>query len=95
MTFDEFFDQLPSKEYKELSNLDLSKVYDLTKESVIIFKSDDNTLTKSEKINQYKTFCRQIVNQHFTHLNHEDSIELDKHVGLFSTHFMLQHLLDE
>ena len=59
MTFDEFFDQLPSQQSRELSNDDLIKVFKIAKNSVTIFKVDDNTLTKREKVNQFKTDGRR------------------------------------
>ena len=95
MTFDEFFDQLPSAKLVGLSNNEIREVYDLAKNSVIIFKSDDTTLSEWDKVKLYKSYCRDLVAKSSYPLNSNDKMELDKFVTLFSTYFMLEHLANE
>ena len=93
MTFDEFFDQLPSQQSRELSNDDLIKVFKIAKNSVTIFKVDDNTLTKREKVNQYKTYCRDLITQYFKDLTPLSKIELDNFFVFCGNHFIIEHLI--
>ena len=95
MTFDEFFDRLPSQQSRELSNDDLIKVFNIAKNSVIIFKVDDITLTKREKVNQYKTYCRDLITQYFKDLSPQGKIDLDNFFVFCGTHFILEHLIGQ
>jgi hypothetical protein len=94
MTIEDFFNQFPLQEPKELTQEDLRKVLSFTLASVNGFSKDDKTLTKDEKIASYKSFCRKKIDEAFPNLTLDGKTELDKFFNLYGTHAILQHLAD-
>lgn len=95
MTVDEFFGEFPIESPKELTHEDLIKVLEFSLKSVKIYKKEDISMTNREKIDSYKSYCKNQIANKFTNLTPEAKVELDKFFNLYGTHFILQHLLDE
>lgn len=94
MTVEEFFNDFPIQEPRELTYDDLKKVLEFSILSVKMYKREDVTMTKREKIDSYKDYCKKHISIKFSDLTPEAKIELDKFFNLYGTHSILQHLAD-
>lgn len=94
LTLDEFFEQLPKKEHRPLTNQDLKKVLMFSLNSAKIFSKDDITMTKSEKITAYKEYCNQNIKEVFSDLDIESKRMLDDFFNTYGTGIIIKHLTD-
>ena len=63
MKIEDFFNQFPIQEPRFLTYEDLRAILLFSYGATKIYKKDDNTMTKEEKIESYKTFCRKEINK--------------------------------
>ena len=92
MTIEDYFNEFPLKEPLELTFNDLKEVLDFCASSVKIIDKDDKSVSREEKIDAYKAFCRNHFEKIFIDLNQRGKDEVNKYLNLYGTHLILQHL---
>ena len=94
MKIEDFFNQFPIQEPKFLTDEDLRTILLFSYGAAKIYKKDDSSMTKDEKIESYKSFCRKKINDNYENLDSEGKIELDKFFNLYGTYCILNQLPD-
>ena len=94
MKIEDFFNQFLIQKPKFLTDEDLRAILLFSYGAAKIYKKDDTSMTKEEKIESYKSFCRKKINDNYENLDSEGKIELDKFFNLYGTHCILNHLSD-
>ncbi len=94
MKIEDFFNQFPIQEPKFLTDEDLRTILLFSYGAAKIYEKDDSSMTKNEKIESYKSFCRKKINDNYENLDSEGKIELDKFFNLYGTYCILNHLSD-
>lgn len=89
---EDFFKKFPIHQPKELTNNDLSIVLKICYDSLNEFDWKNTSISKSEKIEAYKEYCMEQINNSFAKLNPESRIELNKFFNLYGTHIIINHL---
>lgn len=92
MKIEDFFNQFPIQEPKFLTDEDLRAILLFTYGAAKIYKKDDTSMTKEEKIESYKYFCRKKINDNYENLDSEGKIELDRFSNLYGTYCILNQL---
>ena len=94
MSINDFFNQFPIKEPIFLSSEDLYSILLYSYSATKLYKKEEKTMSKEEKIESYKAFCRKEIYKNFEGLDYEGRLELDKFINLFVMYSSIQHLVD-
>lgn len=94
MKIEDFFNQFPIQKPKFLTEEDLISILLFSYGAAKLYKNDDTSMSKEEKIKSYKAFCKEKINKNFENLDYDGKIELDKFFNLYGTYCILNHLSD-
>ena len=94
MSEDNFFSNIIIPDLTEITLRDFKKVLTLIDTSLILNKKDDLSMTKQEKIDSYKAYCRKYLEKEFENLVYDDKVILNKFFNMHGTKAIQEHLED-
>lgn len=92
MNIEDFFNQFPIQKPVFLTNEDLAAILLFSYGAAKLYKKDDTSMSKEEKIESYKVFYREKISKNYENLEYNGKIELDKFFNLYGTYCILNHL---